>query len=257
LAKLPKNLKKSKIIILELFSGTGGLGKSFKRLGFEVISYELFGATGDRMPDQDLSDSKVIQDIIATIEKRKFGYVHLGTPCSSFSRLRQLFRTSTRTRKRPQGDGSRPDEVLGNLLLKHSLQIIAACDRSGTCWTIENPKSSLLFAMPAMQTVMRTCHRVNFDQCMFGLCDPVSGMYRKPTTVLSNFLMPFTILCDKQHIHQEVTGSVSVEGRTMHRSKLAGAYPPALCDSWAKCVASRVRDNRAAAQHRRLKRLLA
>jgi hypothetical protein len=44
-------------------------------------------------------------------------YVHFGTPCSSFSRLRVVFGTTTRRREQPEGDGSRPDEQLGNSLL--------------------------------------------------------------------------------------------------------------------------------------------
>lgn len=72
-------------VFLELFSGCGSLTKAVERLGLPVlepIDY-LNGAHCDlrRKTTQDL--------ILISLEKGYFGFVHLGTLCTIWSRARR------------------------------------------------------------------------------------------------------------------------------------------------------------------------
>ena len=137
--------------MLELFSGRGALSRCFKRRGCRAVSVELYNELGLANPSADLSVRSNIDRLIKDIESGAFKYVHLGTPCSSFSVLQTLFNHGTRSRNRPQGDGTRSNELHGNLLLKHSILVIRACMRHNVFWTLENPKSSYLFWMPSVR----------------------------------------------------------------------------------------------------------
>ena len=219
----------------------GGLIQAFKRAGWKVETYELYRADGSVDPLQDLSNSSVVNLLCSRIKRGDFKFVHLGTPCSSFSALGLLFSFSSRTRQRPQGAGTKDLERLGNLLLRHSLMIVESCILSNTFVTLENPKSSLLWLMPGIKRVLRrrSVNLVTLDQCEFGLRDPISSLpYRKGTNILSNMplLSNMCRKCSGSHVHQEVLGNVCVDGKWASRASHAGVYPSDLCDEIVKCV---------------------
>ena len=79
------------------------------------------------------------------------------------------------------------------------------------------------------------------DQCVFGLCDPVSKLpFRKRTRCIGNLPKRDTLntKCDKSHKHQYIEDSVWVGGRSMKRS----ALPPDLFAqlSYLVCACQRV-----------------
>ena len=71
---------------LELFSGSGNLSASFKRLGWRV--FPDFEIAKDDM--YDLLNPYVQQFVISLIVGRHVWYVHLGTPCTVWSRARHI-----------------------------------------------------------------------------------------------------------------------------------------------------------------------
>ena len=236
----PRPPRKRSFRCLELFAGKGGLGKALSRFGFKVDDVELFGPSGEYRSSHDITLPAVFKRIKQAILRRDYDYVHFGTPCSSFSVLNILFGQGTRTRTRPQGKGLTEAEQLGNLLLKLSLELIDCCIAVGIHWTLENPASSLLFLMPGVKTLLqkRLTMCVVFDQCEYGLLDPISHKrYKKATRVMGSFpLDSLMVRCSRTHDHEPVVGTVKVGNTWMHRSKLAGAYPAQLCSVWAKAI---------------------
>ena len=65
------------------------------------------------------------------------------------------------------------------------------------------------------------------------------GYIKKPTTLLTN-LPELKILarrCNHTHMHRPCLGKVWSGGKWASVARAAGAYPPLLCDVWAKAVA--------------------
>ena len=232
--------RRHRFYVAELFAGKGLLSSALARKGCRVLSCEFRRPDGSLDPSCDLSDINVVDHIIFLITRRVLRYVHLGTPCSTFSPLKTLFGGGSRSKARPQGSGRLPAEVLGNLLLSHSLLIIEACRRHGVRWSLENPQRSLLWAMPKVKSLLSRAEVrvVEFDQCMYGLKDPLGDFYKKPTRLVGNLthLESLACSCDKSHRHQEVLGSVKHKGTWVTRSSLAGAYPSQLAESLARVV---------------------
>ena len=242
--------------VLELFSGTGHLSLAFRRNHCRVRTVDCYDSQGVYHAANDLSLKQIVDALILQIECGVYHYVHLGTPCSSFSRLQVLFGHGTRTAQRPQGDGTRANEKHGNLLLRHSIRIIHACIRCNVLWSLENPKQSFLFLMPSVKRLLscRSTYSVVFDQCMYGLCDPTSKLlYQKSTRLLTNCrgLTQLAKPCDRTHVHEQVVGKVLVNSKWISRSVLAGSYPVLLCKQWAQLVHQTLASN-VAAKHRRL-----
>ena len=236
--KLPSHMRMG---VAELFSGEGLLSAELRHRRFRVWTYELYGVDGSVRVECDLSILCNVVSLVNAIASKKLRYVHLGTPCSSFSILQKLFNKGTRTSKRPQGDGTNDKERHGNLLVKHSLIIIRACIQYGAFWSLENPKSSYLFKMPGIVRVLRmsATQVVQVDQCMYGLHDPVSlDKYRKATIFIGNLpsLFLLSYKCDGSHVHEPVIGKVKHNGCWLSRSALAGAYPIHLCKTLANIV---------------------
>ena len=144
------------------------------------------------------------------------------------------------------GSGSNPREMLANLLVRHSAIIIRACIRANAYWTLENPRSSLLFDMPEIASIISlpSTQSVCFAQCMYGLKEPNSELfYHKRTRIIGNLpdLISLRRECDHGHQHQQIVSNVNVNGVSVARSKLAGAYPEELCRALSRLV-SHARD---------------
>ena len=115
------------------------------------------------------------------------------------------------------------------------------CIELNIYWTLENPRSSRIFFTPALQRLCarRNITRVDFDMCMFGLCDPVSTKYyQKPTSLIGTLpnLSALGCKCTHSHEHETVEGSVQIDGKAVKRSFLAGRYPNAFCAQLAHLV---------------------
>ncbi len=76
----------------------------------------------------------------------------MGTPCTTLCRFFVIFkRRCTRMAKNPFGFGQSEKEQDGNALAAFSCRVASEAMKVGTWWTVENPRSSLLWALPCVQ----------------------------------------------------------------------------------------------------------
>ena len=240
-------------LCLELFAGKGGLSSALRAAHVPCMRpVELYDRSKKIIPEHDLSNEAVVSRLISDCKRGCYRYVHLGTPCNSWSTLQSL-NDGTRTQARPEGDGCQYREVLGNLLAVNSIRIAHAQIDSGNYFSIENPKSSMLWKFEPMLDLMSRSFLVDFDQCSYGLClesmvkDPRRAFpnprgqntVKKPTSLLTNMealkSLERTCSCSSKHVPR--MGGVSTKHGYKKLSALAGAYPQPLCRKWALAVA--------------------
>ena len=90
--KTSSDSQRSRWGVAELFSlWCGALDVHFEAKGFQGASYELYDKAGERLAENDLADPSVVRRVCRLINGKHRRYIHLGTPCSSFSVLQGLF----------------------------------------------------------------------------------------------------------------------------------------------------------------------
>lgn len=212
-----------KPVFWEVFAGCGSLSKHMKKIGFHVLppidikNDHEFDLTNPRV-------QQLIRDIISTYD---IDYIHFGTPCTVFSRARHNITNVRRGRAR---------EIIGCELAAWTAEMCLLASQRGILWSIENPKSSRLWEFPLIEVLF--AHTgvgyVDFDMCGYG-----TG-YRKPTRILASFqqLQGLQRHCSHLRHGQVLKGRVKVDlgdGTVWaNRTTLAGAYPPELCETWAR-----------------------
>ena len=150
------------LTLLELFSGTGSVGKVAHSLGFSVLSL-------------DLKDAKIMTDILewdyTKLKPDEFQVIWASPPCTEYS----VAKTT----------GVRKLEEANKIVLK-TLEIINYFEPK--YWFIENPQTGLL----KKQDFMSGLNYFDVDYCKYG------AEYRKRTRIWSN-LKSFTPrpLCKK------------------------------------------------------------
>jgi hypothetical protein len=230
-------------VFREIFAGVGHLALAFGALGWQVLESVEAYPGGKYDEEQDLSRPCVFRRLLGEAQ-RGWAFWHFGLPCKSFSRLNVNFNDGTRTRVNPWGDGSLAREVLGNLLLRLTLRLIAVLGSRGSWWSLENPTSSFVWSIPAVRRLRRRpgVHVVRFCQCMFGLKFPDSlpcEFCQKDTMIMSSMpLDTFARMCDGSHKHVHCQGGIKTRTGWQRRSVLAGIYPSRLCKAWAAEVDS-------------------
>tara|TARA_Y100001963_G_scaffold32158_1_gene44424 strand:- start:1667 stop:2278 length:612 start_codon:yes stop_codon:yes gene_type:complete len=150
--------------VLELFSGTGSVGKVCKQLGWEVISVDML------LPADHQVD--IMKFDYQQYDKNHFDIVWASPPCTEYSKAKT--------------QGIRDINGANKLVLK-TLQIINYFN----ChyWFIENPQTGKL----KDQEFMRNLQYVDADYCMYGL------PYRKRTRFWTNkdITNDTILLCNK------------------------------------------------------------
>ena len=141
--------------LLELFSGTGSVGKAFKQIGWEVVTVD---SSDDFKPDF-LSD--VLDWDHTVFPPGHFEVVHASPPCTQYS--------CARTRGPPR------DLEGADRLVERSLHIIDYFQPK--YWWLENPATGLLHTRPCVQHLGKP-YRV--DYCQYG------SPYKKATHLWSN-----------------------------------------------------------------------
>ena len=136
--------------LLELFSGSGSVGKVAKDLGYEVVSL-------------DLKDANINIDILKwnykTYEKGYFDVIWASCPCQEYSKAKTV--------------GIRKiDEA--NEIVKRTIEIIRYFEPK--VYFIENPQTGLL----KNQEFMNEFRFVDVDYCKYGM------PYRKRTRLWNN-----------------------------------------------------------------------
>ena len=139
--------------LLELFSGTGSIGRAFEAQGWEVISVDL-----DPKAQATFRQDITRWDCAALLGK-KIDVIWASPPCTNFSILRK---------------STEDDRLDSDELVKKTLQIIQ--DLGNPPCFIENPWSGKLKTRGLMDHLK--FHRV--DYCTYGM------PYRKRTAIWTN-----------------------------------------------------------------------
>ena len=152
------------IKVLELFSGTGSVGKCCKELGWDVISVDIdkkYNAT---------HQCDIMNFDYKQYDKDEFDIIWASCDCTQYSKAKS--------------QGVRDIEGANKLVLK-TIEIIDYFDCE--YWFIENPQTGLLKDQPFMKHL----NFVDGDYCMYGF------PYRKRTRFWTNKKCKLK-LCDKK-----------------------------------------------------------
>ena len=141
--------------LLELFAGTGSIGKAFRELGWEVVSLDIDPKSG----------ADIISDILAwnyrSFEKGHFDALWASPVCTHYSRART-------TAKTPR------DLVWADSLVFKTIEIIGYFQPK--VWCFENPQTGLL----KDREVVRVIPYKDVSYCSYGY------LYRKYTRLWTN-----------------------------------------------------------------------
>ena len=210
--------------LLELFSGTGSIGKAFLREGWEVISVDI---------DKKANPTHLAN--VLTWDYRQyppgyFDFVWASPPCTQYS----IARTCAQTPRDLEGS---------DRIVERTQEIISYFD---CLWAMENPFTGLLKSRPCMAGMDRYLKVVSY--CKYGM------PYRKNTAIWSNlgeywFPKP---LCNKFSVCE-----LRADGATRHpcvaqqrlgkggnprySTRQLYVIPASLCDEIAKAVCETVR----------------
>ena len=233
---------------LELFAGSAHLAMAVKALHLSwTEDWEV-----ERGPQFDLLDTDNLARLFADIRGGAYWFVHLGPPCSSFSRARL---PRVRTLQHINGLPNLSVEAQkfvddGTHMMLVAVEICHWCHQCGVHFSLENPDSSLMFLHPAMLKLKAEVKAfdVQLDYCAFG------EAWRKPTRLLTT--------CEELHVlgrrctpragrcstsgrpHISLRGTVPVGHETFSAwagqlwTKVATAYPMGFCEQFAKALAS-------------------
>ena len=229
---------------VEIFAGEAGLTQAIIARGIKTLPpIEILG--NDFVADEvDILDPKVFQHLCKLIRAGCIFFIHFGTPCSSFSQARKDDGGPPPLRDRHNLWGrpklSQQDQVrveLGNQFMELTTKLLVLCCQFGVHWSLENPASSFLWAMPPVRALAARAgvSRFILDMCRF------QSKHKKPTALLSDCdLSALALACDQDvrpHVHEPLVGMVMSKGKKIFRTKLAQVYPPLLCQAWARVIA--------------------
>tara|TARA_R110000824_G_scaffold275293_1_gene463975 strand:+ start:453 stop:1181 length:729 start_codon:yes stop_codon:yes gene_type:complete len=120
--------------VLELFSGTGSVGKVCKKLGWEVVSVDML-LPADHQVDIMVFDYK-------QYDKDEFTYIWGSPPCTAYSKLQDSWLG------RNKKDGLFTKEKLNNMMIESDKIVIRTLEIINyfNCkwWFMENPKTGKL-----------------------------------------------------------------------------------------------------------------
>ena len=161
---------------MELFSGTGHLSKRWRRQypQHSIPVFEWDVAFGPQFDVTLKQNQKFLRGLVAA---RKLAWVWMGTPCTSWSRARNIpggpppLRDSQSLMGKPN---LKPHDVskvrIGNQTMRFSASLLNTCHLHRVPAVVENPHSSWLWSAPAMQSAarLRAASRVFTDYCQYG-----------------------------------------------------------------------------------------
>ena len=196
--------------LLELFSGTGSIGRVFRNAGWTVTSIDL---DPHFTPDICCNVLDLTPGMIAT----EPDVIWASPPCTHYSRAR----TTAKTPRDLEGS----DRIVNKVL-----EIIGWYP--GVWYFIENPMGMMRHRSMMLQIPRRTV-----DYCMYA-DDRFPRYYRKRTDIWTNTdWHPWRPLCNKtcrgcvdgKHTHyaQRIPKEGQIRGNTLHELY---AIPPALAE---------------------------
>ena len=235
-------------IFIEVFSGTGRLAAALRARNMLVLEWDILNG-----PLWDLTRRDARRALRGSILAGHVWGLHMGTPCSSFSRARDRgpprqpgvpsYPCRLRSDTEPWGmcevwhPKDRAAIDLGNSLARFSHSLALLARHMSLPLTVENPAGSRLWALPPFASMLRWPHSHNIVThfCAWGTC------WQKPTRVwgLHVSLTSLEHKCSGRatcsftgHAHQGLSGR-SPQGPFW--TKVAEGYPRRLCRAWGDC----------------------
>ena len=186
----------SQLVFIEIFSGTGGLCAEVRRLGLGSsvgIDAHISKQVKSPVIRIDLTSEHGLSLVWRMLEQHNVVAVHMGPPCGTSSRARDIRRKSgpdpkpLRSEKWPNG---LPHLVgkdllrvkLANQLYDISSQIYEYCCANGILATVENPARSYMWLTDSFANICKKNrkHSAILHHCMFG------SRRKKATKLLEN-----------------------------------------------------------------------
>lgn len=192
--------------MVELFSGSGNMAKTFKRFGYKTLTVDLI-EDADIKKDIRLLNPQEIIDYLGD-----YPYVVWASPpCTSFSvcQISKNFKNG-----KPYSHKS----FEGIELLTHTFRLIMALQP--TYWYIENPRG-MMRSLPIMDKL----HKKTFTFCQYG------DNAQKPTDVWTNNYLFFPKKCnagDPCHDYCPRGSNKGTQGK--NNAKERGTLPIKFCE---------------------------
>ena len=166
--------------VLELFSGSGSVGKVCKSKGWEVVSLDLKGA--------DINISILDWDYKKDYKVGDFDIIWGSPPCDTFSKCRRCW---IGRKIKAFGDEIVTAEMLDNDMIKNGLPLVRKTQEiieyfKPKLWFIENPQTG------KMKNFLTELNYYDVDYCKY--CD---WGYRKRTRIWTNNTNFVAKICNK------------------------------------------------------------
>ena len=164
--------------VLELFSGTGSVGKCCKQLGWDVVSVDMILPADHKCDIMDFDYKQY--------DKDDFDIVWASPPCQSYSALQNCWKGRMRNGKIfTQQDIDNMMNEADKLVLK-SFEIIDYFNPS--LWFLENPQTGRL----KQRDIMKDIPYYDVSYCMYS-----DWGYEKKTRIWTNKKDWNNLICDK------------------------------------------------------------
>ena len=227
------------LVFIEVFCGTGRLGRAVAREGWPTLLWDV--TLG---PSYDLRRRHNRSLLHGWIKAGLVRGFHCGFPCSSFSRARDVppGPPPLRSNLFPMGlpDLARPGDkeavAIGNLLMVFTVALCTTGIRFKAPWTIENPRRSRAWLCPAMLKLLarRGVRTQDVEFCRFGLPWRKStrfGAYLVDLSRLDDFRCTGKVCARTGQKHTVLCGR-DAAGNWL--TKVAEPYPEQLCSIVAR-----------------------
>ena len=230
----------------ELFAGTARWARAVASCGIPTEVWDIQHGAG-----ADLLNKKNQQLILEKIRDRKYIALHLGIDCKTFTRARRPgggpppLRSNAYPWGFPDLTGANEKKVaLSNRLVQFSIKCCRLATKRGIPWTIENPRTSILWKVPQVSSLMKwaRAEEGKFDYCQFGMRWRKSTDFRGTLPGLSLASRrccgaPRGLCARTLQPHWQLSGR---DPQGTWWTKRAEPYPRALVNMLAKMVASHV-----------------
>ena len=136
--------------------------------------------------------------MFSCIRRREVWFVHLGTPCTVWSRARRNLKDFKKARRK---------EAIGVALALFSACVVRECLAAGVHFSMENPQTSRLWEFGPVRDLFldkRVCF-FTFHMCAWG------APYKKPTSILTDLhsLLHLACRCPGRNIHEQLRGTMT------------------------------------------------